>query len=75
MTEFATSVAPQVQVRPMSTAFAGAAIVQHELPVDERDQLACYFRTPLGYAWRANFVEPALDDVRGLGPALLPFDF
>jgi hypothetical protein len=59
----------------MASPFASAAALQQNPVAAERDRLANYFVAPLGYAWRANFVEPNLDDVTGLGPTLLDFNF
>jgi hypothetical protein len=58
----------------MGLAFRSIAPLQQETAIAERDRLVSYFANPVGYAWRASFVEPSLDDLSGLGPELLSFD-
>jgi hypothetical protein len=69
------STAAHALVRPLPDArvFSSAvAVAQCQL---DGASLAEYFVSSLGYGWRANFAEPSLDDLRGLGATLLPFDF
>jgi hypothetical protein len=60
-------VQPLAEARSYACAFTVSQAEQEPVLTD-------YFEAPKGYAWRAGFTEPKLDDVRGLGAKLLSFD-
>lgn len=61
--------------RPLRDAAAYSSAVTVAEAQAHRYHLAEFFRQPTGYAWRVRFSEPPLEQVRGIGPKLLPFDF